>query len=620
MVGDTTTHGQTLVIGRRATALLAMLLILVAPLIPAALAAEPLTISIAASLDPSAATVDLGALVTWVNNDSERHRIRSTAGPVGFDSGNLDPGESFSFTFNAEGTYNYVDDRDDTNSAYFGAITVAPNAEPAPGPNPPPSPPPSGGAADVDIVNRSYQPPSITVAAGSRVTWDNIDDRPHTVTDRNRSFDSGVFDTGGTWSNSFNTPGTFNYFCTLHPDMTGTVVVTGEGGDAPPPPDPTQPPAPPAPPSSAPAGDVSIVDNAFTPDTKTVTAGTTLVWSNTGALPHTVTKGGSFDSGILMPGDTYRRTFNTPGTFGYVCTLHAGMTGSVVVTGVATGEEDTDSTDSGAGSTPLVAVTQQDSGVAIFDNGYDPADVTVARGSKLVWTNTGALPHTVTARDGSFDSGFLLEAELYSLEPTAPGTYEYFCTIHPDMVATVTVVAGAGTANDDGASGISSGVEPHSADDGEGDAMQPGDDQERTVDIVDFDYDPQTMNVIGGTTVRWVNIGDLPHTVTAADDAFDSGIMATGERYERTFTEPGTYEYLCTLHPDMVGSVIVSPAAAGTIAAAGPAGAGSSSTPSLTVAVVLAAGFLAAGLAFAGGMAAFARFAAAEGDPSAGRR
>jgi plastocyanin len=77
-----------------------------------------------------------------------------------------------------------------------------------------------------------------------------------------------------------------------------------------------------------------IVDLAFTPTEVSITAGTTVNWTNTGDVAHTVTAAdGSFKSeGILDPGETYEHTFGTPGTFAYVCTIHATMSGTVVVT------------------------------------------------------------------------------------------------------------------------------------------------------------------------------------------------------------------------------------------------------------------------------------------------
>lgn len=97
------------------------------------------------------------------------------------------------------------------------------------------------------------------------------------------------------------------------------------------------PPSSPAAASGAPSGptvDARIVDRAFDPAELTITVGTTVVWTNTGRLPHTVTASdGSFKSDATMQsGDVYRHTFDTPGTYAYVCLIHASMRGTVVVT------------------------------------------------------------------------------------------------------------------------------------------------------------------------------------------------------------------------------------------------------------------------------------------------
>ena len=71
---------------------------------------------------------------------------------------------------------------------------------------------------------------------------------------------------------------------------------------------------------------------------------------------------------------------------------------------------------------------------------YDPDKLTVHVGQTVVWTNTGFASHTVTARDRSFDSGSLARTQQWSFTFAKAGTYDYFCTFHPWMKATVTVV------------------------------------------------------------------------------------------------------------------------------------------------------------------------------------
>ncbi len=77
-----------------------------------------------------------------------------------------------------------------------------------------------------------------------------------------------------------------------------------------------------------------------------------------------------------------------------------------------------------------------------------------------------------------------------------------------------------------------------------------------TVDIADFKYDPETVTVAAGAEITWVNEDDANHTATA-DPGFDTGTLAQGDEKAVTAPEPGTYEYTCTFHPFMKGTVTV---------------------------------------------------------------
>jgi plastocyanin len=78
---------------------------------------------------------------------------------------------------------------------------------------------------EVKIDNFTFNPQQITVKAGDTVTWINHDDIPHTVTSKTFIFRSKAMDTDDKFSFTFATPGSFPYFCSLHPHMTGTIVV-----------------------------------------------------------------------------------------------------------------------------------------------------------------------------------------------------------------------------------------------------------------------------------------------------------------------------------------------------------------------------------------------------------
>jgi plastocyanin len=90
------------------------------------------------------------------------------------------------------------------------------------------SPSASPGAEEechVDIEDFAFSPATIEIEAGTTVTWENYDSAPHTVTADDGSFDSGDLAQDQTFSHTFDQPGTYSYSCTIHPNMTGTVIV-----------------------------------------------------------------------------------------------------------------------------------------------------------------------------------------------------------------------------------------------------------------------------------------------------------------------------------------------------------------------------------------------------------
>jgi plastocyanin len=90
----------------------------------------------------------------------------------------------------------------------------------------------SAHAADLEVKidNFTFNPQQITVKAGTTVTWTNHDDIPHTVTSSTQAFKSKVLDTDEKFSFTFTTPGSYSYFCSLHPHMTGSIVVEASAG------------------------------------------------------------------------------------------------------------------------------------------------------------------------------------------------------------------------------------------------------------------------------------------------------------------------------------------------------------------------------------------------------
>jgi plastocyanin len=77
------------------------------------------------------------------------------------------------------------------------------------------------------------------------------------------------------------------------------------------------------------------------------------------------------------------------------------------------------------------------------------------------------------------------------------------------------------------------------------------------IDIEDFAFNPETVTMVIGTTIKWSNKDTAKHTVTGDDGSWGSSTMNKGDDYSFTFSEVGTYTYHCTFHPSMAGTIIV---------------------------------------------------------------
>jgi plastocyanin len=196
---------------------------------------------------------------------------------------------------------------------------------------------------------------------------------------------------------------------------------------------------------------------------------------------------------------------------------------------------------------------------------YIPQEISVEQGVILVWLNEDTVAHTVTSGSGFddpefgklFDSSLINQGEEFSLNTSELelGTYQYFCTLHPFMVGSFTIEATT-----------------------ESEAIVPED--SIIVEIVNGagqrdhpeSYKPDLVTISMGDTITWINNDIVPHTVTGASDIqdaktwgdiviaeekFDSGVFLPDERWGFTFNEAGEYEYVCTLHPWMIGEVKV---------------------------------------------------------------
>ena len=78
-----------------------------------------------------------------------------------------------------------------------------------------------------------------------------------------------------------------------------------------------------------------------------------------------------------------------------------------------------------------------------------------------------------------------------------------------------------------------------------------------TVVMKNFDFAPMAITVPVGATVTWKNLDGEPHTVVSAEGVFRSGALDQNDTYTFKFNKPGTYKYVCSIHPKMMASVVV---------------------------------------------------------------
>jgi plastocyanin len=173
-------------------------------------------------------------------------------------------------------------------------------------------------------------------------------------------------------------------------------------------------------------------DDCFTPDVATIDLGGSVTFVNHHSDEHTAT-GSAFDTGLIDTGETATVTLDTPGTFAFGCIIHPEMTGTIAVRD----ESGVVPSPTPPASAPPVAGAIEE--VAIIDFAFEPSESVVAIGTTVKWTVTQASPHTVTAADGSFDSGILDVGGTFQHTFLDPGSFAYACILHPQMQATVVV-------------------------------------------------------------------------------------------------------------------------------------------------------------------------------------
>ncbi len=316
-------------------------------------------------------------------------------------------------------------------------------------------------------------------------------------------------------------------------------------------------PAQPVQTAAAPAQEIviDINDNRFAPRKITVPLGATVVWRHGGQGTHTVTADdGSFDSGSLASGDTFSFTFDQAGTFPYHCSFHGGpvgegMSGAIVVAATsAPPAEPIPAATPAIQDTATEDAATDDAEILIGDNRFVEDEIRIPVGATVVWTHAGQRPHTVTADDGSFDSGTLNSGDTFSFTFDQAGVYPYYCELH-------------GASNGGGMAGVvivgDAAQTP--------DATEPSASAYVTVSMEDFAFVPSEVRIKAGTTVTWENVASRQHSATGVDGTFDTGLFEPNDVRSFTFDQPGTYPYFCQIHGSvdglsgMVGVVVVEP-------------------------------------------------------------
>jgi plastocyanin len=296
---------------------------------------------------PKTLDIKTGTTVVWQNIERTdypvvrgAHTVTSDDGKT-FDSGEFLPGTSFALTFNAPGTYAYHCKIHP--QLLRGQLTIT-----GPVIRPPAT------KKEVDIVEPQdpnkwgYTPKDVTGTVGLTITWRNNGRENHTVTAKG-AFDK-LIKPGQTWEHTFKDPIYLKYYCSLHPWMKGTVRVASANGKLP-----TGPPSsngpPPntsvAQPSTSSAGPVTFHVNViepsevkswgYAPSVLRARKGDTVVWTNTGGAPHTVTATNhAFDSGSIQPNGTYSFKPTALGNISYFCSIHPWMKGSLIIVAAGT--------------------------------------------------------------------------------------------------------------------------------------------------------------------------------------------------------------------------------------------------------------------------------------------
>ena len=323
--------------------------------------------------------------------------------------------------------------------------------------------------------------------------------------------------------------------------------------------------------------------NSFRPAHITITQGDTVTWTWATGSHNVVAKAGqaeTFDSGYKGAGGTFSHRFTKTGRFDYLCELHSyGMVGSVTVEPPAGEPPPGDPPpDPPADTTPPAVSSLKARPARFCTRRSGPCRkpgtrfrFTLSEAARVVGRVTrvrgGRVLATVRA-DGVAGANSI----RFSGAKLRPGKYR-LTLVATDPArnksaaarATFTVIRTARPAAKVGRAASRAVAHP-TARAARTTASSPGAGSRtaatKAVTIRDFSFSPATVTVEAGDTVTWHNAGPSPHSATADDGSFDTGILSKGESGSHTFTRAGTFTYYCGPHPSMKGTIRVVAASA----------------------------------------------------------
>lgn len=337
-------------------------------------------------------------------------------------------------------------------------------------------------SASVSIKDFAFDPSTITVPAGTTVIWTNLDTVPHTVTDTKGKFDSGIMGQGNVFNYTFTDPGTYSYYCTIHPYMKGQVVVTPYGG--PYPQSEIQTAVPISTTSPQPFTRITVdllaKDMSFDKDNLTAIAGAQVnidffnldvgVPHNFAVYANSEAKTVIYQGPVIIGPKQITYTFNAPvdpGIYFFRCDIHPKvMTGNFYVVskdnllypmpGSASQMQP-----EAAPSQNMTAVRSGSQSAAVdlaAENiAFDKGTITVPAGAKVAINfnnKDSGVPHNFAVYTDSSANTAIFKGNIITgparttytfTAPDKPGTYFFRCDLHPVQMTGQFVVESAGT-------------------------------------------------------------------------------------------------------------------------------------------------------------------------------